>query len=128
MKLLFDECTPHDLAPHFAPHEVTFVEDLSWKGKKNGQLLRLAAGLFAVLITTDVNLYSQQKVEQYDLAVLVLRGYRNSYEELLPLVSQALKMVVDLAPGTLEFIYVGARSRQSDRRRQRGPFAKRPRS
>ena len=79
---------------------------LDWKGAKNGELLHLAANLFDVLITTDVNLYSQQEVERYDLAVLVLRGYRNSYEGLLLAVPLALAVIEGLKPATLEFVYV----------------------
>lgn len=125
MRLLFDECTHHDLAPYLLPHEVEFVEDLGWKGKKNGQLLQAAAatGRFEVLVTTDVNLYSQQEVTRYDLAVLVLRAYRNSFEALLPLTEQALEILGTLVPGTLEFLYLEERLRESDRRRKRGPFA-----
>ncbi len=125
MRVLFDECTPRDLAAYLLPHTVEFVEELGWKGKQNGQLLQLAsaAGRFDVLVTTDVNLYSQQVVARYDLGVLVLRGYRNSFEALLPLTDRALKKLQALTPGTLEFLYIEERLRESDRRRKRGPFA-----
>ncbi len=125
MRLLFDECTPRDLAPYLLPHVVEFVEELGWKGKQNGQLLQLASasGRFDVLVTTDVNLYSQQEVALYGLGVLVLRAYRNSFEALLPLTEQALEKLETLPPGTLEFLYNEQRLRESDRRRKRGPFA-----
>jgi len=73
MKLLFDEDTPEKLMQHFQPHDCTHINRTEFKGLKNGTLL--AAADFDVLITADSNLYHQQIVTNFDIAVVVLRAF-----------------------------------------------------
>ena len=44
MKLLLDECVTVDLKKDLANHEVRTVVEAGYKGLKNGDLLRAAAG------------------------------------------------------------------------------------
>jgi hypothetical protein len=43
-RTLLDEQLPHDLKAALASVGAVFVHDLGWKGTKNGELLRRAAG------------------------------------------------------------------------------------
>lgn len=62
------------------PHEVVTTKRMRWNRYENGALLEAAQHDFDVLLTTDTNLYHQQKVAAYDLAVIVMRAYQNSLE------------------------------------------------
>ena len=62
MKLLLDECVTVDLKKDLAEHEVRTVVEAGYKGLKNGNLLRAAAGQYDVLITVDRNLPFQQNI------------------------------------------------------------------
>jgi hypothetical protein len=43
MRVLLDECLPRKLKNDLAGHDVRTVPDMGWAGKKNGELLQLAA-------------------------------------------------------------------------------------
>lgn len=51
MKVLLDECLPRRLADHLAEFEVMTVPQAGWAGKRNGELLMLAAAKFDVFVT-----------------------------------------------------------------------------
>jgi predicted nuclease of predicted toxin-antitoxin system len=60
MRVLLDECVPRALRDELPGHEVRTVAEYGWAGVKNGELLRLAANSFDVLLTVDRNLEYQQ--------------------------------------------------------------------
>jgi predicted nuclease of predicted toxin-antitoxin system len=51
MRVLVDECVPRRLKRHLPGHEVRTVPEVGWAGKKNGELLRLAAREFDAFVT-----------------------------------------------------------------------------
>lgn len=121
MELLFDDCVPRQLRRHFQPHHVTLAQERGWKGLRNGLLLNLAQVEYDVLVTADTNIYHQQVAQEFDIAVLVLRGYQNNYAGLLPAVTDALAALDTLQSGQVIYIYVDASLRQSDQRKKKGP-------
>ncbi len=124
MKVLLDENVPETLTPAFDRFETLHVNELGWQGKENGALLRAArAAGFTVLVTTDVNLYNQQKARLHGLALVVLRVFSNAPAGILPLVSAAQDLLAVMAAGDIEYLYIDPRLRASDRRRRRGEFA-----
>ena len=46
MRVLLDECLPKRLKQSLIGHDVQTVPEAGWAGKKNGDLIRLAAGKF----------------------------------------------------------------------------------
>jgi hypothetical protein len=56
VRVLLDESLPRPLATLLSGHEVRIVAAAGWSGVENGELLRLAAERFNVLITADRNL------------------------------------------------------------------------
>lgn len=122
MKLLLDECLPKDLLRDFAPHMVGHVKGSAYEGLQNGELLTEAQHEYDVLITADVNLYHQNKVSQFNLAVVVLRAYRNAYEFLLDAVPEAINALETIQPGQVVYVWADKRLRESDRRRKKGIF------
>jgi hypothetical protein len=62
------------------------VAKAGWPGVKNGRLLRHAEGEFDVLIIVDRNFSFQQRLIDFNLAVIVLKAPSNRLQDLLPLV------------------------------------------
>ena len=98
-RVLLDECVDRRLARHLRPHAVVTVAKAGWSGVKNGLLLRRAEDKFDVLVTVDRNLSFQQRLIDFDLAVIVLHAPSNRLQDLLPLVPQILKAIPILQPG-----------------------------
>lgn len=99
MKLLLDECAPHRLKNYFVGHTVSTVEQAGFKGLKNGNLLRAAAGKFEVLITVDKNIEYQQNTTTLPLAIVILSATSSRLESLLPLIPDALKVLETIKTG-----------------------------
>jgi len=85
MRVLLDECLPRPLRLDLSGHEVQTVPDAGWAGKKNGELLRVAADTFAVFITIDASLAFQQDVAGLAFAVIAVSARSNRLEDLRPL-------------------------------------------
>lgn len=122
-RVLLDHNLDKTLAHELSPHEVILTKSLGWEALSNGLLLAAAQTMFEVLLTTDVALYSQQKVEQLALGVIVLRVFSNRYEDCRPVLPEVLQVLEEIKPGQLRFVYASPVLERSDRRRKRGPFA-----
>jgi len=123
MELLFDDCVPRKLRAHFIPHHVTLAQEVGWKGLRNSSLLTIAQTRYDALITTDSNLYHQNVVANFDIAAIVLRAYRNRYDNLLPAIPATLNALQAVNAGEVIYVYADKRTEQSDRRRKKGPFS-----
>ena len=65
--------------------EVSTVRDMGWLGRKNGELLGLAAfNGFDIFITLDKNLKNQQNLNKVDLKFIVLLARDNKHQTLQP--------------------------------------------
>ena len=93
MRVLLDECVPKQVMSSLADHEVRTVGRMGWSGKKNGELLRLAATRFDVFVTVDQNLAYQQEVRHLEIAVVTLVANSNEIDTLRPLIPR-LKQVI----------------------------------
>jgi hypothetical protein len=92
VRIILDEDIPRELASRFSTgeHNAVHVEDLGWKGIKNGDLLRRISGSYDVLITGDTNMPQQQNLALFDVAIIQLRPRLKVIDQLLPLVPKAL--------------------------------------
>jgi hypothetical protein len=98
--ILLDEQLPRHLARHLVGHNVRTVQQQSWAGLKNGELLREAeAAGFSVLVTGDQNLEHQQNLTTRKVGIVVLGAASNALEDLLPLVARALVAIDRVQPG-----------------------------
>ncbi len=99
--MLLDENLPRRLLRLFAPDvQAATVDDLGWKGKKNGELLERTQHEFDVIVTTDRGMPHQQNISRFDLAVVVLETKSNSYENLAALMNDANAALRDARAGT----------------------------
>lgn len=87
MRVLLDECVPRKLKQNFERHDVSTVPEMGWASKRNGELLRLAAGRFDVLITVDRSLLYQQNLDGVSFAVISLSARSNRLKDLHPLMT-----------------------------------------
>ena len=85
-------------------HEVKTVAEVGWAGAKNGELLRLAAAEFDVLITVDRNLEYQQSFEGLSLAVIVVHGPSNDITVLRPLMPAVLAAIAQTKAGSVTHV------------------------
>ena len=100
VRVLLDEQLPRQLAPYLIGHDVRTVQQESWAGLKNGDLLARAEGAgFSVFLTGDQSLEFQQNISKRRLGVVVLRADSNALEDLLPLVPAALAAIAAVQPG-----------------------------
>ena len=71
---------------------------------KNGELLTRAENEFDVWVTADQNIESQQNLERFDIAVVVLISPRNQLELLLPLMPQLHEVLRNIEPRPIVYI------------------------
>ncbi len=105
MRILLDECLPHELADELTGHHVRTVRQQAWSGLENGELLRRAAGNFDAFLTVDRQIERTQQLAG-NLGVVTIRARSNRIQSLRPLVPEILKALDELRPGT--FVRVGA--------------------
>ncbi|HZF37612.1 MAG TPA: DUF5615 family PIN-like protein [Blastocatellia bacterium] len=117
MRILFDTGIPRALANFLSPHHVSTTQKQGWKDLRNGDLLRVAQGYFDVLITTDSNIKYQQRIEQFDIALIVLRAEKTSKDKLLPLSTDILATLTTIKPGECVYLYADEILRNKDSRK-----------
>jgi predicted nuclease of predicted toxin-antitoxin system len=98
MRVLLDECVPRALREQLPGHDVKTVAETGWAGVKNGELLRLAAERFDVLLTVDRNLEYQQYVANAPIAVIVMHAPSNDIAALQPLMPRVLAAIPGARP------------------------------
>ena len=76
MKILFDECMPLPLRQQLLDFEIRTAQEMGWGRVKNGELLKLAEGVFDAFLAADQQLKYQQNLTGRLLAILVLSTNR----------------------------------------------------
>ena len=99
MLVLFDNGTPRGLARFLTGHSVEEARERGWEELANGDLIDVAeqAG-FAVLVTTDKNIWHQQNLKARRIALVVLE---HSQWPMVKLVAESIAAAVNAAePGS----------------------------
>jgi hypothetical protein len=104
MRVLLDECMPRALREEIPGHQVKTVAEAGWAGARNGELLRLAASQFDLLITVDRNLEYQQSFAGLSLAVIVIHAPSSDIAVLRPLMPAVLAAIPQTWPGTVTHV------------------------
>lgn len=99
MRVLLDECVDHRLAGAIVGHQVQTVPRMGWAGKRNGEIMALAAADFDVFITVDRSLANNYDIARHDLAVVILVAASNRIVDLMPLIPRLLANLKTLKPG-----------------------------
>jgi hypothetical protein len=94
MKLLLDECLPRKLKNHLPEHECSTVPEQGWAGKKNGELLFLAAKFgFEIFLTLDRGVEYEQNLKEFDIAVVLISAKSSRLADLLPRIPAILTVL-----------------------------------
>lgn len=102
MRVLLDENIPRKLRQLFETGvEVVTVGYLGWKGKKNGELLRIAQNEFDAFITMDKGIPHQQNLSNLKIGIVLLKARSNRYEDLAPLMNQVNVVLKTLKNGQI---------------------------
>lgn len=100
MRLLLDENLDRRLKRFFSEgHDVRTVREQGWRGKKNGDLIRLAQREFDALVTMDQSIPHQQNLSGFGLAIILLEALSNRLEDLAPLVAPIEAALPEARPG-----------------------------
>ncbi|MBI1930257.1 DUF5615 family PIN-like protein [Candidatus Poribacteria bacterium] len=100
MRVLLDENMPRKLMQLFKSGvEVATVGQLGWKGKKNGELLRVAQNKFDAFVTMDKGIPHQQNLREIRMGIVLLEARSNRYEDLASLMSQVNDVLKTLKKG-----------------------------
>src|SRR5258708_34040066 len=99
MRVLLDECIPVRVVAELPKHDVRTIRGMGWRGKKNGELLQLAASKFDVFVTIDKGLEYQQRIAHLRLGVVNLVAPSNEIDALPPLMPRLPQAVVKGKPG-----------------------------
>lgn len=78
---------------------------MGWGRLGNGELLSEAQQRFDVLISTDSNIKYQQRLSDYDISLIVLRGKTNALPSLVELVPQILDLLTRIQPGEVHYLF-----------------------
>jgi predicted nuclease of predicted toxin-antitoxin system len=114
MRILFDQGVPKKMRQHLPGHEAQTAYEAGLNELENGDLLREAEKEFDVLLTTDSNIKYQQRLSEFDIALVVLRAFTNSLDDYLPLVPQLMATLEKIAPGEVEYLYADEKLRRRD--------------
>jgi len=99
IRVLLDECVPIQVKSDLAGYEVRTVGRMGWAGKKNGELLELAATWFDVFVAVDRSLKHQQNLAGLRLGVVTLVAPSNEIEALRPLIPRLKHALRKVKPG-----------------------------
>lgn len=105
MKLLLDENMPVELRREIHGHVCETVAYRRWTGKRNGELLQLAADAhFDALLTKDTNLPYQRDATNLPLAVIVLATPTNKPDDIRRLMPALLAALRELTPNAITVV------------------------
>jgi predicted nuclease of predicted toxin-antitoxin system len=107
VRILLDNCVNALLAASFEPHHVVHVAQRGWAEVKNGELVRLAAAEFDVLVTVDKAMRFETSLRGVDLAVVVLDVRSNLLNSLQAAVQELLPQLLTLPIGEFTVIQPG---------------------
>jgi hypothetical protein len=79
---------------------------MGWAGKRNSELLQLAARAFDVVLTADQNLAHQQNLDALPIGVVILVAPTNRIESLRPLIPDLLRTLQTPVPRRLVHVRV----------------------
>lgn len=99
MRVLLDECAPRVIKRRLRQLNILTVQEVGWRGYKNGQLLRAVGGQFDVLVTTDKNIRHQQDVSKLAFGVIVLPT--NRLAVILKIMDDIAKAIERVRPGEI---------------------------
>ena len=94
-RVLFDHCVPRPLRRHLPGFHIRTCHEEGWAALRNGELLAAAESAgFAIFITADQSLRSQQNLTARQIAIVVLpTNWLPLIPALVPAIQEALAVI-----------------------------------
>jgi hypothetical protein len=102
LRILLDEGVPKIIQKRLSQLSIPNVEEMGWRGIKNGALLDLMAGHFQILITTDKNLPSQQNLKKRQISLVILPT--NEVPSVIGLLPQIERAIAEIPLGEFQLL------------------------
>jgi predicted nuclease of predicted toxin-antitoxin system len=94
VRILLDEGVPDIIQKRLSKFSIFSVQEMGWRGVKNGILLDLMADDFRIIITTDKNLPSQQNLKKRQIDAIILPTNEvPTVARLLPRIEEAIDTI-----------------------------------
>ena len=106
-RVLFDENVPRRLRRELPEYEISTVQEQGWAGVSNGELLRVAQETFAVIVTGDKRLRSQQNVSGFKIAVVVISLASVTPARVRSIVPRIKSAIEQAEPGSVVVVAAG---------------------
>ena len=97
MRILLDEGVPDVIQKRLKHLSILTIEEMGWRGVKNGSLLDLMAGEFQLIITTDKNIPFQQSLFKRQISAIILPT--NRIRILIKLMPDIESAIATIMPG-----------------------------
>ncbi len=101
VRVLLDECVPHDLRHDLAEFDVQTAQYAGLAGYSNGKLIDQADGRFDVIVTIDSGFSFQQNLAGRSVALIVLRVESSLLSDLRAAVPRLIMEINRAKPGTV---------------------------
>jgi len=102
MKVRLDECMPERFRGCIPGHDVHSVKYAGFSGRKNGELLRLAAQAgYDVLVTVDQGIPFQQRMSGQGIALIVISAPRNHIDTLKVMANTVVSALATITAGQI---------------------------
>jgi predicted nuclease of predicted toxin-antitoxin system len=100
-RVLLDEQIPRLLRRALPGFHVSTVDEAGFKGKKNGELLRLASERFECFLTADRGLVFQQNLASVRIGVVLLRLGSTKLPDITEYAHEISTALGEVKPGEL---------------------------
>jgi len=98
VKILLDEGVPNIIQKRLDQLSIFTVEEMGWRGVKNGALLdSMTSSGFQIILTTDKNLPSQQNLKRRQISAIILPT--NEIPAVICLLPEIAQTAASIAPG-----------------------------
>ncbi len=97
MRVLLDEGVPDVIQKRLKHLSIATVQEMGWRGIKNGALLDLMAEEFQLIITNDKNLPFQQNLLRRQISAIIIPN--NRIKVLLRLLAKIQSTIDTIQPG-----------------------------
>ena len=97
MRILLDEGVPDIIQKRLSKFSIFSVDEMAWRGVKNGVLLDLMAGDFGIIITTDKSLPFQQNLKKRQISAIILPT--NEVPAVIELLGKIEETIDTISPG-----------------------------
>ncbi len=104
MQILLDENMPPRFRHQLPDHDVRSAQFMDWRGRQNGELVRLGRAIFDVMITQDQTIENDARPTADDVGIIILVPEDQGFQPLVELVPQIREALQTIQRGQVRWI------------------------